>query len=200
MLPVFLDTCVLLKPYLCDSMLTIADPRLPRRLGPPIRLGSRHAGHVLARPTGLGPGRRPRRTAASGLPLSSRATDRRGAADHPWRVGFRLPRLCASVRPHALTASGCLMWTGRPAPDGQRPDQRDCLRVPGVRPVHRPEEPQAVAGAHGRDVDVVAVGDHGRQRVGRPACDGRFEPGPGRPARLVGPAFGSGRASAPVRS
>jgi len=149
MLPVFLDTCVLLKPYLCDSMLTIADPRLPRRLGPPIRLGSRHAGHVLARPTGLGPGRRPRRTAASGLPLSSaqRLTVRVKADD----AVFIAACLASSAprHPHGrgVHHSGVFRWL----PVSQRarcggPSRRwtvlrrhaaprgDCLRVPGVVP------------------------------------------------------------------
>lgn len=35
MLPVFLDTCVLLKPYLCDSMLTIAEAGIYRPLWSP---------------------------------------------------------------------------------------------------------------------------------------------------------------------
>ena len=35
MLPVFLDTCVLLKPYLCDSMLSIAESGIYRPLWSP---------------------------------------------------------------------------------------------------------------------------------------------------------------------
>jgi len=38
-LPVFLDTCVLLKPYLCDALLSIAEAGVYRPLWSPMMMG-----------------------------------------------------------------------------------------------------------------------------------------------------------------